>query len=101
MPISVVDPDVVVQLDETAMLPGGPREIRGAQNRAKGAVTFTSLARFVQPALVNGSVGLVWAQRGRLMRVRTFTLKDGRIALAEISADPARFRDLELAVQSV
>lgn len=99
--ISVLDPDVVVHVDEAAAQPGGPREIRGAQNWARGAVTFAALARFVQPALVNGSVGLVLAQRGRLMRVLTFTLKGGRIARAEIIADSARLRDLDLAVQSV
>ena len=98
--ISVLDPDVVVHVDETAALPGGPREIRGAQNWARGAVAFAAMARSVQPALVNGSVGLVWVQRGRLKRVLTFTLKDGRIARAEIIADPTRLRDLDLAVQS-
>jgi RNA polymerase sigma-70 factor, ECF subfamily len=95
--ISVLDPDVVVHVDEAAARPGAPREIRGAQTWARGAVAFAAMAQHVQPALVNGSVGLVWAPHGRLMRVVTFTLKGGRIAQAEIMADPARLRELKIA----
>ncbi len=95
--IAVLDPDVVVHVDEAAARPGAPREIRGAQNWARGAVAFAAMAQHVQPALVNGSVGLVWAPQGRLMRVVTFTLKGGRIAQAEIMADPARLRELNMA----
>lgn len=96
--ISVLDPGVVVHVGEGAGRPGAPREIRGAQNWARGAVAFAAVARSLQPALVNGSVGLVWAPQGRLMRALTFTLKGGRIAEAEIIADPARLRELDLAV---
>jgi len=95
--ISVLDPDVVVHVDEAAARPGAPREIRGAQTWARGAVAFAAMAQHVQPALVNGSAGLVWAPHGRLMRVVTFTLKGGRIAQAEIMADPARLRELSIA----
>jgi len=96
--IAVLDPDVVVHVDEAAARPGAPREIRGAQNWASGAVAFAAVARSVQPALVNGSVGLVWAPRGRLMRVVTFALKRGKIAEVEIIAEPARLGELELAI---
>lgn len=96
--ISVLDPGVVVHVGEGAGRPGAPREIRGAQNWARGAVAFAAVARSLQPALVDGSVGLVWAPQGRLMRALTFTLKGGRIAEAEIIADPARLRELDLAV---
>jgi RNA polymerase sigma-70 factor, ECF subfamily len=96
--VAVLDPEVVVRVDEAAARPGGPREIHGARNWASGAVAFASMVKFVQPALVNGSVGLVWAPRGRLMRVLTFTLKQGKIAQVEIIADRARLSQLELAV---
>jgi RNA polymerase sigma-70 factor, ECF subfamily len=95
--ISVLDPDVVVRLGEGAARPGAPAEIRGARNWATGAVSFAAVARFVQPALVNGSVGLVWAPNGHLLRVLTFTLKGGRIDHAEITADPQRLREFNLA----
>jgi RNA polymerase sigma-70 factor, ECF subfamily len=96
--ISVLDPEVVVRVDEAAARPGAPREIRGAQNWARGAVAFASMVKFVEPALVNGSVGLVWAPRGRLLRVLMFSFQAGRIARAEIIADPARLGELDLAV---
>jgi RNA polymerase sigma factor (sigma-70 family) len=96
--VAVLDPDVLVRVDEAAARPGGPREIHGARNWASGAVAFASIVRFVQPALVNGSVGLVWAPRGRLLRVLTFTLKQGKIARVEIIADRARLNQVELAV---
>ncbi|HET9177866.1 MAG TPA: sigma-70 family RNA polymerase sigma factor [Terriglobia bacterium] len=96
--VAVLDPEVVVHLDEASARAGGPREIRGARNWASGAVAFAAVAKSVQPALVNGSVGLVWAPRGRLMRVVTFALKRGKIAQVEIIADPARLLELDLAV---
>jgi hypothetical protein len=43
--LAVLDPDVVVRIDETGARPGAPREIRGARNWAKGAVAFSQLAR--------------------------------------------------------
>ena len=56
--LAVLDPDVVVRVDEAAARRGAPREIRGARNWATGALAFSKVARFVQPTLVNGAVGL-------------------------------------------
>jgi RNA polymerase sigma-70 factor (ECF subfamily) len=96
--VAVLDPDVFVRIDEAAARPGAPREIRGARNWARGAITFAHMVRFVQPALINGAVGLVWAPRGRLFRALSFTIKDGRIAQVDVIADPGRLRNLQLAV---
>jgi RNA polymerase sigma-70 factor (ECF subfamily) len=96
--VAVLDPDVVVRWDEAAARPGAPREMRGAQTWAKGALAFSQIVRFVQPALVNGSVGLVWAPRGRLLRVLSFTITRGKIVQVDVVADPARLRELDLAV---
>ena len=96
--MAVLDPDVVARVDEAAARPGAPKEIRGALKWAKGAVAFSHMARFVQPALVNGSVGLVWAPRGRLLRVLSFTVMRGKIAQVEVIADPARLRDLDMGI---
>ena len=96
--VAVLDPDVVVRIDEAAARPGAPREIHGARNWAKGAVAYSQMARFVHPMLVNGAVGLVWAPRGRLLRALTFTIKQGRIAEVEIIADSAHLGQLDLAV---
>src|SRR5262249_11328875 len=59
--VAVLDPDVVVRIDEAAAVPGTPREIRGAQNWAKGAISFSRGARLAEPMLVDGTVGLIFA----------------------------------------
>ena len=94
--LAVLDPDVVVRLDAAA--PGAPREIRGDENWARGAVAFWRLARFVQPALVNGAVGLVFAPRGKLSRALNFTIANGKIVEVEIITDRERLGQLDLAV---
>lgn len=94
--LAVLDPDVVVRIDAA---PGAPREFRGAANWARGATAaFSRFARFVQPALVNGSVGLVFAPGGKLSRALSFTFADGRIARAEIITDSNRLQQLDLSV---
>lgn len=98
--ISVLDPDVVVHIDEAAARPGAPREIRGAHNFAKGAVTFAQIAHQVEPMLINGAVGLAWAPEGKLSRVLAFSIKDGKIAQVDIIADTAQLQNLNLAVVS-
>jgi RNA polymerase sigma-70 factor (ECF subfamily) len=96
--IAVLDPDVVVRAES----PEGVREIRGAQNWAKSALAYqrshpvAQFARSVQPALVDGSVGIILAPRGRLSRVLRFTVADGKIREVEIIVSPERLRALEI-----
>jgi RNA polymerase sigma factor (sigma-70 family) len=94
--LAVLDPDVVVRND----IPGAPSEIRGARDWAKGAVAFPQLARLVQPALVNGSIGLVFAPRGRLSRVVTFQIVGEKIVSAEVITNPERLRQFDLSALS-
>ena len=56
------------------------------------------MARFAQAALVEGSVGIVFASNGKLSRVLRFTIADGKIVQADIIADTARLSELDLAV---
>ena len=94
--LAVLDPDVVVHMDQFA---GGPREIHGAVNWAKGAVAFSrQLHGDVQPMLVDGEIGLVWAPRGRLFRALRLSIVGGKITSVEIVGDPARLQELNLAV---
>ena len=74
------------------------REIRGAAEWAQRRGRLRAAARFAQPALVNGAVGIVAAPRGRLFRVLRFSFADGKIARVEVIGDPARLRELDLAV---
>lgn len=93
--LAVLDPNVVVRAD---VPPGGSREVRGARIWAKGALAFSRSARFAQPALVNGAVGVVFAPHGKLMRALSFTITDGKIVQIDVVAEPARLRQLDLAV---
>jgi RNA polymerase sigma-70 factor (ECF subfamily) len=96
--VAVLDPDVRVHIDAGAGSPGAAREIRGARNWAQGAVAFARTARFAQPALVDGSAGIVIARHGKLSRALRFAIANGKIVQAHIIAEPARLRELDLAV---
>jgi RNA polymerase sigma-70 factor (ECF subfamily) len=56
------------------------------------------MVRFAEAALVGGSVGVVFAPDGKLSRVLRFTIANGKIVEADIIAEPARLRELNLAV---
>ena len=93
--LAVLDPDLVVRADMAA---GAPTEIRGAAAWAKGAVAYGQLARQVQPALVNGAIGLVMAPHGRLSRALTFTIADGKITEIEVIGNPSRLGELDVSI---
>jgi len=96
--LAVLDPDVVVRADRVAVPPGAAREVRGAPAVAKQALIFSRRARFAQLALVNGSVGVIAAPRGRLIIVLAFKFTGQRIVEVDIIADPAHLRQIDLAV---
>ena len=54
--------------------------------------------RFVQAAVIDRSVGVILAPRGKLVRAIVFTFTDDRITRIESVADPARLRQLEIGV---
>jgi RNA polymerase sigma factor (sigma-70 family) len=97
--LAVLDPDVVLRADGGAMRGvRASREVRGAREVAQQAVTFSSLARFAQPALVNGAAGVVVAPGGRPFAVMGCTIRDGKIVEMDILADPERLDQLDLTV---
>ena len=96
--LAVLDPEVVLRADSGAVLAGASREVRGARTVAEHALTFARLAPFAQPALVNGAAGVVVAPRGRPVAVMGFTITQGKIVEIDILADPARLRQLDLAI---
>jgi RNA polymerase sigma factor (sigma-70 family) len=95
--LAVLDPDLVVRTD-LAVQPGVAAEVRGAAVWAKQAVAYGHLARLVQPAVVNGAIGLVLAARGRLSRALTFKIANGKITEIEVIGNPARLGELDVSI---
>jgi RNA polymerase sigma-70 factor (ECF subfamily) len=96
--VAVLDPEVVLRADRGAIPRGASRLVQGARAVAEGALTFAELARFAQPALVNGAAGLVVAPGGRPFSVMGFTVEGAKIVEIDILADPARLRGLDLEI---
>ena len=102
--LAVLDPDAVVRIDAAARIDapaaeaGMAREVRGASMWAKQLLALSRGLRFVQPALIDGSVGLILAPRGKLSKVLTFTVTDAKITQVEVIGDPTRLRELDIAV---
>jgi len=92
--VAVLDPDVVLRADYGAA--GASRLVRGARAVAGQALTFSRLAPFSRPALVNGAAGAVTAPGGEPVAVMAFTVAGGKIVEIDILADPERLGRLDL-----
>jgi RNA polymerase sigma factor (sigma-70 family) len=94
--LTVLDGDVVLHVDATAA--GSPTTIRGAHAVAANARAFSANARFAEPALVDGAVGIVVAPKGKLALVLRFSVVRDKISEIDINADPQRLRAFDLRV---
>ena len=101
--LAVLDPDAVIRIDAAARIDappsevGKPREVRGASLWARQLIALSQRGmRFVQLALIDGSIGLIVAPSGKLDRVLTFTCTDSKVTRVEVIGDPARLRELEI-----
>lgn len=88
--MEVLDPAFSVQADAVAAPRGVPPGIHDAESWAKQAVQSARGAHLARLAMIEGSVGLIVAPRGRLFRVLRFTYANGRIATLEVIGDPER-----------
>jgi RNA polymerase sigma factor (sigma-70 family) len=95
--LALLDPDMVYRADWAS---GKSQVVRGVTAVVRQARAFLRLARFAQPVLVNGAVGVVVAPFGRLRYVAQFTITGGKIAQIHVMADPAVLRQWQLAVLS-
>ncbi len=91
--LAVLDPGVVFRADPAAVSAGASKEVRGAPAVAR---QFAGRARFAQPALVNGVVGLVWAPRGQTRVIFGLTVRHGKIVAIDLVADPERLDQLDV-----
>jgi RNA polymerase sigma factor (sigma-70 family) len=102
--LAVLDPDAVIRIDAAARIDappseaGTPREVRGASTWANQLLALSRGLRFVQLALINGSVGLILAPGGKLSRALIFTFTNAKVTRVEVIGDPARLRELDIAV---
>jgi RNA polymerase sigma-70 factor (ECF subfamily) len=94
--VAVLDPEVVLRAD------GGPTRARptvmihGARDVAAEAFLASKLARFVRPALINGTAGAVVVVNGRPFSVMGFTVANGKIVEIYVLYDPHRLANIDL-----
>ena len=94
--VAVLDPEVVLR-DDSAGLPGGAATMRGAHAVGAYALRFSRGARFVRPALVDGSPGLAIGPRRRLLGALGFTFDGDTITAIDMISERARLRRVDLA----
>ncbi|MET8078697.1 sigma-70 family RNA polymerase sigma factor [Streptomyces sp. NPDC005303] len=81
--LDVLDPDVVVRTEAGVTT--------GALAVAKGAASYSRhIVGVAVPALVEGRTGIALVREGRVERVLAFTFVHDRIAVIDITTDPAR-----------
>ena len=92
--LALLDPEVVLHAD----FGGTTSETRGAASVARNALRAARGAVFARLALVDGTVGIIAAPRGRLVAALRFTLAGDKIAAIDVITDATRLQALELAV---
>lgn len=102
--LAILDPDAVIRIDAAARIDAPPAEagmaraLRGASTWAKRFIALSRGVRYVQPALIDGSVGLIFAPRGKLSKAMILTFTNAKITRVEVIGDPDRLRKLDIAV---
>jgi RNA polymerase sigma-70 factor (ECF subfamily) len=100
----VLDSDAVIRIDSAARIDAPPeeagtaRELKGASTWAKQLIALSRGLRFVQPALIDGSVGLILAPGGKLSKAMIFSFTNAKVTRLDVIGDPARLRELDIAV---
>ena len=92
--LAVLDPDVVLRADETAVQLGAAPETRGAAEVAG----FSRFARGAKSAFLNGAPAAAWMAGDRPRVVYDFTIGEGRIVAIDLIADPERLSELDLEI---
>ncbi len=89
--LAVLDPDVVVRIDDGS---GALRTVGGARVVATRARSFSD--RTAIPAIIDGAAGFVAIEAGVPVAVLAFTIADGRITAIDALDGPARLAGLGL-----
>jgi len=90
--VAILDPDVLLRADVAST------EIRGAEQVARQAQTFSRPGLLRRPVLVNGAAGLIAMFEGRPLAIMAFTVGGGKITGIDIVRNPERLSQLDLSV---
>ena len=93
--VALLDPDIVLVADAAAVEMGSPEETQGAPAVAG---TFSGRALAAQPALIDGSVGIVWAVSGRAKVAWDLTIRDGKVTHIDMLAEADTLDTLDLTI---
>ena len=103
--LAVLDPDVVLHADASAVNASLTRREQGAPSlgpethgAASVAKTFAGRARAAQLAVIDGVAGLVFAPGGEPLVVFDFVVEHDRIIEISLIADPASIKSLHLSI---
>jgi RNA polymerase sigma-70 factor (ECF subfamily) len=97
--VALLDSDVTLTADTAAAPSGNAVTLHGADAVARGAVLASGRAGESRLALVDGSVGIVFAPAGHLRVVLAFAVNEARrITAIDVIAEPDRLRELTLAL---
>ncbi|MGH9154964.1 MAG: sigma-70 family RNA polymerase sigma factor [Acidimicrobiales bacterium] len=90
--VAMLDPEIVLEADPTAVRMGSPATVLGAR---AVAATFSGRALGAQSALIDGAVGIVWVVNGRTKVAWDFTIVDDTIVHIEMLAAPDALEELD------
>jgi len=96
--LALLDPDVVLRADRAVV--AAPRASLCPTTIGATAVakTFSGRAQGAQTALVDGTVGAVWASGGKPRVVFDFTIVSGKIVAIDLLADPDQLQQLDVEI---
>jgi RNA polymerase sigma factor (sigma-70 family) len=91
--VAMLDPDVVLRAHRRD---GGPLELHGAAQVARGAISARRFAPYVRPALVNGTAGVVAFDGEQPFAVLAFTVVGDRAVAIDVFNDPELVAKLDI-----
>jgi RNA polymerase sigma-70 factor, ECF subfamily len=91
--VHLLDPDVVFEPDQAALLMGSRPQTRGAREVASA---LSGGARGARLVLANGLAALAWAPGGNVRSVIEFSVVDDRITAITVTADAERIAQLDV-----
>jgi RNA polymerase sigma factor (sigma-70 family) len=94
--LAVLAPDVIRRAEAAALPVGTPTEIRGIDAVVEETMGIGRRAAVAELALIDGTVGIVVAPRGRLLLALVLTFGDSRISAYDVIATPARLDQLAI-----